>query len=217
MGDIGDLQKKYKTNNTFKTFFKKFMGLALIPTEAIPVAIGHLQGKINEMDRRNPDLQRKAQQLLNYVMTNWINGPMWKHPDWCAFQLYVRTNNYLEGFHSRLNSRMGSKKHPTFSDLVTTLYNESKEVAMTIAELASGEYVRRVNKSAVERDIELRGLNHRYETGELSSVQLLEAVSEGIGRPDNRFMNFLADPEDPQGTFVDDDDPDDPNEIDISV
>ena len=183
------------------------MGLALIPTSRIAEATAHLDSELDRIDIRRPgnaDLKERLQKLLNYVYDNWIDGRMFKHIDWCAFWIYVRTNNYLEGFHSHINSRMGSnKKNPKFSDLIDTLHGETEQVALTLAELASGQYKERVNKKAAERNSELEQLWRQFETGRIpDGVALLIAVSEGIGRPDNVFMNFLADPSDLRDTII---------------
>ena len=76
---------------------------------------------------------------------------------------------------------------------------------MTIAELASGQYKERVNKKAIERSLQLVGFWRQYETGRIANgIDLLDAVSEDIGRPTNALMVFLADPDDPYGSTIED-------------
>ena len=210
MGKIGELQKRYNANKTFRSFFQKVMGLALIPSSRIAEATAYLQLEVNRMVRQRgaADLQPKVQQLLDYVMTNWIDGRMFKHSDWCGYMVNVRTNNHMEGYHSRLNSRMGSKKkNPKYIDLMKTLHEESKQVALTIAELANGQYSERVNKKAAERNLQLTDLWTQFQRGRIETgVELLKAVSEDIGKLKRQLVNFLADPDDLQGTVIEDDD-----------
>ena len=44
-------------------------------------------------------------QHLDYVQCTWLDSTMWPPSAWSAFKQSVRTNNDVEGWHARLNSR----------------------------------------------------------------------------------------------------------------
>ena len=67
----------------------------------------------------------KIKKFFSYVQKTWFQSNVWTPRNVCAYQRLVRTNNDLEGYHYRLNSRCGMN-HPPLYKLVEVLYTEQK-------------------------------------------------------------------------------------------
>ena len=51
------------------------------------------------------DVPPQLLDLLQYIQATWITSNVWSPPAWSVFGQSVRTNNDVEGYHNRLNSR----------------------------------------------------------------------------------------------------------------
>ena len=75
------------------------MALPFLPCEHIEPAFRILEGRVsNDMEH----------QLTTYIDNTWIVG-QWKPKDWSVFNQTVRTNNDVEGWHLRINTRAEHK------------------------------------------------------------------------------------------------------------
>ena len=72
------------------------MALPLLPPE-------HIRPVFNHYKPTAPT--EPLQQLYSYMLDTWISGSTWTPVDWSVFGVAVRTNNDLEGWHTRLNNR----------------------------------------------------------------------------------------------------------------
>jgi hypothetical protein len=50
--------------------------------------------------------------LFNYVEKFWIKHSIWKPKMWSSFNVTIRTNSPVEGYHARLK-RMAKRPHPS--------------------------------------------------------------------------------------------------------
>ena len=96
----GGLIQLYNARGPINHFCRKIMALALVPNTRIGEAFEYLQVTVIQIANQDEVLRGQLQQLLDYVLGTWINGPMFQHKDWCMYMIYVRTNNHLEGSHS---------------------------------------------------------------------------------------------------------------------
>ena len=192
---IDGLISQYNRNGSVNLFCRKIMALSLVPSSRIVEAFEYLQSLLNRMAVEDTVLQGKLQVLLNYVHNTWIDGPMFKHTDWCTYRLIVRTNNHLEGSHHRYNQRMGSSK-PTFASLIEMLHEEAKTVKHIINQVYMGTSSTKQTKKAADRNSELEDIWSRYETGVIVDVtELLEELTKGLEGPNENLVNFHADPD----------------------
>ena len=67
------------------------------------------------------------QPLLDYMNRTWMSGTMWSPADWCIYKRAIRTNNDVEGWHNRLNTR-AHHSNISFYILVSLLHTESRLV-----------------------------------------------------------------------------------------
>ena len=172
------------------------MALALIPSSRINEAFDYLQSAVNIMAVGDHVLQGQLQELLQYLQSTWINGPVFKHKDWCQYKMLVRTNNHLEGTHSRYSKIQGSST-PTFATLVDLLKDEAAAVPYTIAEVYNGRTSSNHTKAAAARNLELTDIWQRYETGLISDAEeMLDELTKGLVGPAQNIIDIYADPDD---------------------
>ena len=89
------LQPLYLSNHSTHDFCRKLMALTFLPCEHIEPAFRILGGHVSN------DIEH---QLITYIDDTSIAG-QWKLEDWCVFNHTVRTNNDVEGWYLRTNSR----------------------------------------------------------------------------------------------------------------
>ena len=76
------------------------MALPFLPPE-------HIEGTYHYLDQRVQT--DELNEFMDYVWRQWFRHPSFRVRNWSVYMLSVRTNNDLEGWHNRLNSRMNSR------------------------------------------------------------------------------------------------------------
>ena len=89
------LQQQYMSDISTDDFCRKLMALTFLPAEHIEPAFRNLVEHVSS----GTELE-----LATYIDTTWISGN-WHPNDWSIFNQAVRTNNDVEGWHLRINSR----------------------------------------------------------------------------------------------------------------
>ena len=72
------------------------MALPLLPPEHIRPTFHHIKPSTSTSP---------IDSLLAYMQNTWITGRTWTPLDWSVYGVAVRTNNDVEGWHTRLNHR----------------------------------------------------------------------------------------------------------------
>ena len=113
--------------------------------------------------------------LMNYVKETWITG-QFPPETWCVYQRIVRTNNDVEGWDNRLNTKAERGNLPMYL-LVELLHVEASLIPLTkqlITEDKLRKYQRLQTKAIQGR---LSKLWAQYRGGEVATSHLLKAVS----------------------------------------
>ena len=71
------------------------MALPLLPCEHIRACFEHLQSEV--------DYQPAMADLVEYVKETWIDSSVWPISSWSVFGKSIRTNNDVQGWHTRMN------------------------------------------------------------------------------------------------------------------
>ena len=95
--------------------------------------------------------------------------------------LTVRTNNDLEGWHNRLNSRMNSRGPVSFYLLLLEIYNEATSIPLQARLLSEGKMQRIHRKRTTEMNGQLFNAWQEYNNGNTTTSQLLRACAELYG------------------------------------
>ena len=114
---IKDLGLAYSYTNDIgtKQFCRKLMSLVYLPEWAIDDAF-------NELERTaNTDALKK---LCAYYQKTWLENSVWTVRDISGFNHPIRTNNDVEGWHRRMNSKAG-RGNIQFYLLIQLLKRES--------------------------------------------------------------------------------------------
>jgi len=64
-----------------------------------------IQYRLSAYNNNNSD--DRVAQHLDYVQRTWLDSIVWPPSAWSAFKQPAQTNNDVEGWHARLNSRAG--------------------------------------------------------------------------------------------------------------
>ena len=95
------LQQSYQTVVGTKFLARCFMALPVLPPEHIPQVFQMLVDLYSTAELAN---------FVQYIRTQWIHGPVFSARDISVFGLETRTNNDVEGYHSRINAKAGAGK-----------------------------------------------------------------------------------------------------------
>ena len=111
LGYIND----YNNKNFEGKMLRKLMCLSYIPEEFIVSKFNEIKCELLE--------KNLYADLLDYMEKTYIYGNIWKPKYWSVYNMTVRTNNNVEGWHSRLNTVV--KANENFYNLVNALAKEA--------------------------------------------------------------------------------------------
>ena len=162
------LQPAYTSDDgTFK-LLRRFMALCFLPAQHIKPIFRRLQDEATTA----PLIQ-----FADYVHRTWIAcvQTIWTPDSWSVYQLSIRTNNDIEGWHNRLKSR--GSAHMPFYLMVKLLHDEAVLVPVQVR-LVSDSKLKR-HQSAKFRNLQRKIFLYwdQYESGDKSAQQLLCACS----------------------------------------
>ena len=169
--DLG-LASAYKDDPASSAIIRTVLALAYLPAE-------HIQATWEEVNSRvQGHEQFKA--LLAYVRTTWLESTVWDCNSWSLYRRAIRTNNDVEGWHNRVNTKAGQK--PPFFQLLQILHREARLVPLQVRLLNEGRIVRQQRRVTQRHQGRLHRLWDSYDQGTLTTGQLLKALSN-VCRP----------------------------------
>ena len=149
------------------------MSLPYLPPEHIPVAFNRLADQAEAVSG-------PVKLVVQYVRHTWIEGNMWTPENWSVYRQQVRTNNDIEGWHRRINSRAGRPDLGLYV-LVPLLRREAATVELQI-QLVSEELLTRLQrKTYKDTHDKLFAAWDKYEEDELTTTQLLRLAANLSG------------------------------------
>ena len=152
-------------------YIRSLLALPFLPHNDIERAFNHLEQRANSIE---------LQQMTRYIRTTWIENPVWTPRAWSIYQQRVRTNNDVEGWHTRLIANAG-RANLTFYLLVPLLRREADLVDITVR-LVSEEQILRDTRAKYGRlQQQLQDIWERYGEDELTASQLLKECSKFYG------------------------------------
>lgn len=146
-------------------YMRKLLALPMLPA-------GHLIPMFNEM-RLDISTDSGIEPLLDYINSTWLCNSTWSVNDLSVFRRTIRTNNDVEGWHRRLNSRARHHGLPLYL-LLSLLHEEASRITLQVAVLLSeGKVERNVRLRYVRVNEQLEKLWDDYEAGLISSARYL--------------------------------------------
>ena len=160
------LQPLYLSNNSTHDFCRRLMALPLLPCEHIEPAFRILEGRVSN------DIEH---QLTTYIANTWMTG-QWKPKDWSVFNQTVRTNNDVEGWHLRINTRARRGKLQ-FYVLIELLHKESQIITLQLHLVSQNKLKRYLRLTYTRMQAAIFTLWDKYPQGRVTVSQMLRACS----------------------------------------
>ena len=167
--DIG-LRRAYIHDNATHRYVKELMAMQLPPAEHIDPVFQVLKTKATSS---------KLQHLTTYIEDTWINSSVWPPTNWSVYGQIVRTDNDLEGWHTRINT--STRPQTGLYLLVEKLHLEATAIPLTIR-LLSGKKIRchqRSDAKEIQDRLEIQW--NLYKAGEKTAMRLLKACASIYG------------------------------------
>ena len=146
------MSTEYGQDETITSYIRQLFALPFLPHKAMVDAFNCLKTEVHD------GLDVKLQELFLYVENTWLKSTVWSPRNICVYQRLVRTNNDVEGYHNRLNSKCGV--HPPTYRLIETLYAEANFVVVT-AKLITSHGVKthrsKKNQSRPDENLQIMG------------------------------------------------------------
>ena len=176
------LSQRYSACDTTRKFIRCMMALPLLPGENIRQKFEDLSLEIKE---DNAELKK----LAAYMHRQWIYSTVHTLSSISVHGLSTRTNNDTEGYHRRLNKRVG-ECHVNVYKLINILYEEASDVKITKALVSLNKMNKQKKIKYVINNLRLLNLFESYNDNNISAYNLMLSGSYLIN-PSNNIMNVL--------------------------
>ena len=161
------LQSQYNNDEGTHKYLQKLMNLCLIPAQ-------HITRQFTELSHEaNND---KLTTLCTYIQTTWIEGNTWSPENWSVYGLNIRTNNDVEGWHNRINTK--GKQNMSLYVLLPLLHRESALLTTQMKLVSNGKLTRKTNSKTRKINNKVNNAWKRYNDGELNAKQLMNSCSK---------------------------------------
>ena len=130
---------------------------------------------LTEDGERAPQNIVRLDDFISYFESTWLVG---SYPPslWNVFETKsARTNNHIEGWHSKLKKVVG-KAHPNVYEIVEILKREQGVTEITITQLASGAIPPRRGKKSTDKDKRIQELNQRFSEKTITLEEYVQGI-----------------------------------------
>ena len=167
------LQVQYSSNDALRLFIRQLMALAFLPEWEISIYY-------SELKQHKPIALPQLDNLLSYIENTWLDGGQFSPSMWSVFEVDgSRTNNHLEGWHSKFNSII-SRPHPNIYQLVDAIKEEQALTELTAVQLEAGSQPPRRKRRYIAVNERLDRLKKAYIDGEKSIDQFIVGVAYNL-------------------------------------
>lgn len=167
------LTSYYRDDKTVSILCKQVMSLHLLPKAKIKLNFERLSETLCDISNR--DARKLLKKWFSYVSKTWFNSSTWPISSWCQHHRKIRTNNDVEGWHTRLNVHCGNRRRnglPLYL-LIDVLFKESQISEMYKEMLLQGHKLRRERKTYTALNEKLFKLWEDHRKNVISSESLL--------------------------------------------
>jgi hypothetical protein len=161
------LQRLYCTDDTIKLQIRQLMAL---PFARLPLIQPTFQALLANSDQR-------LAPLFAYFQNAWLQPGLTRI--WNMYGVDIRTDNNLEGWHSRFNRGIG-KFHPNIWEFLEYVLLEHNSTDVQIQQLRAGAVPNPPDAKYVRIRKNLARLRDRYNMGRLNTEQYITAVSHNL-------------------------------------
>ena len=129
-------QKAYSEDDAVYKYIRKLMALLFLPHRQISPMFIRLQVAAQTEPLQN---------LVAYIRQQWIESTVFLPSNWSVYQMAIRTNNDIAGWHNALNRRASGQCGLSLYSLIELLEREARLTAVTIR-LVSDKKLKRVQR-----------------------------------------------------------------------
>ena len=157
----------YKEYPQVQQWIRRTAGLALLPADQVQNAWLEVMGATPVVPR--------AEDFNDYLVVNWVDArfplQMWNHHN----TMDPRTNNNLEGFHTRLNRNL-PHNHPNIYRFIEVLRQIEKADKVKLSQIDFGAAQPSRKRVYREPDNRIQRLKEQLHRGIKTSLQFLDAI-----------------------------------------
>ena len=130
-------------NLEFQRFVRSTLSLPFVPLERLEEALNILKNLAQKLKTKKE--KKFAKDFLKYIQTTWINSDTFPPKTWNFFKpdVKISTNNYAEGYNSRLSHKRKLGDHPNVYLFASVIKDELEEGADDALYSESGNTVKR--------------------------------------------------------------------------
>ncbi|XP_065939470.1 uncharacterized protein [Magallana gigas] len=162
------LQVAYRERDDINKCIRKLMALPLIPEEHIKPSFEKISASVQDGPLKD---------VINYVQPTWITSRTWPISSWCTFNQSIRTNNEVEGWHTRMNIQKARGSHNLpFYVLLDLLRKETDLLPLQRLLVDEGKLQRLQRKLSKLAQARIFRLWDTYSSGDLSTSSLLKKL-----------------------------------------
>ncbi|XP_003368669.1 hypothetical protein Tsp_12929 [Trichinella spiralis] len=166
VGELG-LKTRYRMEEATRRKIRMLLATAFLPVPEVDTGVRLLEAGTTST----------LAALFQYFRQEWMTDE--RLPLWNVYNVNIRTNNHLEGWHNRLN-RKAAKSDYGLYELLHILIAEQGVMDTLIQQVLSGYAtvgdLRRVNKVYAEKQERVAQYMGEYTSGSRTLEQFLEAL-----------------------------------------
>ena len=159
------LSVPYQKDPGSHSVIKKILSLPYLPSEQIPATFDLIRNGVSAAPLNS---------LLDYVQDNWIVSSVFPPSSWSTFYRFIRTNNDVEGWQHRLNSKCPANAN--LYVLVQQLQEEAKVVNLQLVLVSEEACTRNHRQRASKKNANLFKAWDMYKDGLITVKEMFESV-----------------------------------------
>ena len=113
---------------------------------------------------------------VKYFEDTWIK--QWGPQSWCCFMEFVRTNNDVEGWHTRIHRLTGNISNLDLYVLIPLLHGEALKIPLTRRLVEEEKLIRRPRSSTKALNALLTESWDQLEKGSLTTLNFLKKIRD---------------------------------------
>ncbi len=156
--DLG-LQSEYRRNSELRSFVQKAAAVAFVPLRYVRLGWIGVKAVLPNVPR--------TEEFVVYFQGTWISGN-YPPATWNVHDLDdCRTNDLMEGWHSKLKNVLG-KAHPNVYEIVRTLKAEQAAVELAVAQLGAGACPPPRSHASIDKDWKVAEMKRKFAANEMT-------------------------------------------------
>ena len=162
----------YREDAGIRSFVRKTAALAFVPVRFVRLAWQAIKAEAPEHDG--------ITEFAAYLERTWLVG---NYPPvlWNVYETQqTRTNNRLEGWHSKMKKVVG-KAHPNVFEIVEVFKAEQASTEVSLAQFATGATPPRRARRTVDKDKRIAELKRRFANNAISLEDYVRGISGHTG------------------------------------